>query len=190
MSYFASTEQIAAANKAAVDSLLTLANTALASAERMAALNLNTARSVIEDSVANTKALLGVKDAQEALAVQTAITQPAIEKVVAYSRSVYEIGAQTQEEVAKVFESQYADFQKSVAGLLDKVAKSAPAGSDVAVAAVKSAIAASNSAFDSLNKAAKQVAEIAEANVAAATNATVKAVGATATAAATKKKAA
>jgi len=32
-----------------------------------------------------------------------------------------------------------------------------------------------------MNKAAKQVAEIAEANVAAATNATVKAVGAAAT---------
>jgi len=53
-----------------------------------------------------------------------------------------------------------------------------PAGSDVAVAAVKSAIAAANSAYDSMNKAAKQVAEIAEANVAAATSATVKAVGA------------
>jgi hypothetical protein len=33
-----------------------------------------------------------------------------------------------------------------------------------------------------MNKAAKQVADIAEANVAAATNATVKAVGATAAA--------
>jgi hypothetical protein len=37
-----------------------------------------------------------------------------------------------------------------------------------------------------MSKAAKQVAEIAEANVAAATNATVKAVGATATAKAKK----
>ena len=66
------------------------------------------------------------------------------------------------------------------AGLLDKASKSAPAGSDVAVAAVKSAIAAATSAFDNMNKAAKQVSEIAEANVAAATNATVKAVGSSA----------
>ena len=51
-------EQFAVANKAAVDSMLSLANTALASAERIAALNLNTARSVLEDSVANTKAIL------------------------------------------------------------------------------------------------------------------------------------
>ena len=38
------------------------------------------------------------------------------------------------------------------------------------------AIAAANSAYDNLAKAAKQVAEIAEANMTAATNATVKAV--------------
>ena len=177
---FTNPEQFAAANKATVDSLLSLANTALASAERIANLNLETARAAFEDSAANTKALLGAKDVQEALAIQASLAQPGVEKAVAYSRSVYEISAQTQEELAKMVEAQYAEFQKSVAGLLDQAAKSAPAGSDVAVAAVKSAIAAANSAFDNMNKAAKQVAEITEANVAAATNATVKAVGATA----------
>lgn len=184
---FTTPEQLAAANKASIDSLLTLANTALASAERIAALNLNTVRSVLEDSVSNTKALLGAKDVQEAMNIQASLAQPNVEKAVAYSRSVYEISAQTQEEFSKMVEAQFGDFQKQVAGLLDKAAKSAPAGSDVAVAAVKSAIAAANSAFDNMNKAAKQVAEIAEANVAAATNATVKAVGATSGA---KKKAA
>ncbi|HQZ02626.1 MAG TPA: phasin family protein, partial [Thauera sp.] len=94
----------------------------------------------------------------------------------AYARSVYEITSQSQEEVSKVMESQVAEMNKGVATALDKAAKSAPAGSDVAVAAVKSAIAAANSAYDSMSKAAKQVAEIAEANVAAATDATVKAV--------------
>lgn len=185
---FATPEQFAAANKASVEAMLSLANTALASAERIAALNLNTARSLLEDSVANTKAILGAKDPKEALAVQASLAQPNVEKAVAYTRSVYEISAQSKEEVSKLLEAQFGDFQKQIAGLLDKAAKSAPAGSDVAVNAVKSAIAAATSAFDSMNKAAKQVAEIAEANVAAATNATVKAVGTTA--AAGKKKAA
>ncbi|MBS1198633.1 MAG: phasin family protein [Proteobacteria bacterium] len=171
-----SPEQFATANKAAVDSMLSLANTALASAERIAALNLNTARSVLEDSVSGAKAIMGAKDAQEAITIQASLAQPNVEKAVAYSRSVYEISAQTQEEVTKMLEAQFGDFQKQIANLLDKASKSAPAGSDVAVAAVKSAIAAATSAFDNMNKAAKQVAEIAEANVAAATNATVKAV--------------
>ncbi len=177
---FATPEQLAATNKANVESLLTLANTAFASAERLAALNLNTARAVLEDSVSNAKTLLSAKDPQELVSLQVSLTQPMIEKVVAYSRNAYDIASQTQEEVAKVFEAQFAEVNKTVATLLDKAAKSAPAGSDVAVAAVKSAIAAANSAYDSMSKAAKQVAEIAEANVAAATSATVKAVGATA----------
>jgi phasin family protein len=175
---FTTPEQFAAANKASVDAMLSLANTALASAERIAALNLNTARSMLEDGVANTKALLGAKDVKEAISVQAAQAQPNVEKAVAYTRSVYEISAQSKEEVSKLLEGQFGDFQKQVAGLLDQAAKSAPAGSDVAVAAVKSAIAAATSAFDNMNKAAKQVADIAEANVTAATNATVKAVGA------------
>lgn len=173
-------EQFAAVNKANVEAALTLANTTFASAERIAALNLNTARTLLEEIVSNAKAMLGAKDMQEIISVQSSLAQPTIEKAVAYSRSIYEIASQTQEEFSKVVESQFAEANKNVAAMLDKAAKNAPAGSDVAVAAVKSAIAAANSAYDSISKAAKQVAEIAEANVSAATNATVKAVGAAA----------
>jgi len=173
-------EQLAGANKANVETLLTIANTAFASAERLAALNLNTARILLEDSVNNAKALLGVKDVQELMSTQAALAQPVFEKAVAYSRSVYEIAAQTQDEFSKIFDSQYVEINKNVTSALDKAVKNAPAGSDVAVAAVKSAIAAANSAYETMNKAAKQVAEMTEANVAAATSATVKAVGASA----------
>jgi phasin family protein len=173
-------EQLAGANKANVETLLTIANTAFASAERLAALNLNTARILLEDSVNNTKTLLAAKDVQELVNMQTALAQPAFEKAVAYSRSVYEIATQTQDEFSKIFDSQYVEINKNVASALDKAVKNAPAGSDVAVAAVKSALAAANSAYETMNKAAKQVAEMAEANVAAATSATVKAVGAAA----------
>ena len=170
-------EQLSSANKANVETLLTIANTAFASAERLAALNLNTARVLLEDVVGNAKTLMAAKDIQELLSMQTALAQPSLEKVVAYSRSVYEISTQTHEELGKVFEGQFAELNKNVSSALDKAAKNAPAGSDVAVAAVKSAIAAANSAYDSMSKAAKQVAEMTEANVAAATSATVKAVG-------------
>ncbi len=170
--------QFANANKTGVEALLTIANTAFASVERLVALNLNTARTLLEDSVANTKSLLAVKDAQELVSLQTALAQPSLEKAVAYSRSVYEIATQTQGELAKVYEAQVTEIKNTVASALDQAVKNAPAGSDVAVAAVKSAIAAANSAYDNMTKAAKQVAEMAEANVAAATTATVHAVGA------------
>ncbi len=173
-------ESLASANKAAVETFLVLANTAFASAERLSALNLNAGRAFLEDGIANAKALLGAKDVQQLVALQSTLAQPTLEKLVSYSRNVYEIATQTQEEVSKIVESQVAEGNKTVANALDKAAKNAPAGSDAAVAAVKSAFAAANTAYDNISKATKQVVEIAEANMAAATSATVKAAGAAA----------
>jgi len=169
------TEQFAAANKAAVDSLLSVANTALASAERIATLNLEATRSAIEESAANAKALMGAKDVQEALKIQAELAKPNVDKAVAYSKSVYEISTETQEQFTKMVEAQFGDFQKTVASMLDQAAKSAPAGSETAVSAVKSAFAAANSAFDNMRKSAQQMTEMAQSNIASATSATTKA---------------
>ena len=163
-------EQFAAANKASVDALLSLANTALSSAERIAALNLNTARSMLEEGVANTKALMGAKDPQEAIKQTVAQAKPAIDQVVGYNRSLYEISTQSKEEVTKLLEGQFGDFQKQVTSLMETATKNAPAGSDIAVAAVKSALEAANSSFGSMKNAVKQVTEMAEANIAKASS--------------------
>jgi len=168
-------EQFVAANKASVDALLALANSALASAESIAALNLNTARSMLETGMANAKAVLGATDPQEALAVSKARLQPSIEQAVTYSRSLYEISLQSRDDLSKQIESQLADFQSHISGLVENAAKNAPAGSEVAVAAVKSAFAAANSAFGTLKNVVKQASEIAEANIAKATSATIDA---------------
>ena len=45
------------------------------------------------------------------------------------------------------------------------MAKNSPAGSEAAVAVMKSAVAAANNAFESVQKAVKQASEVAEANV-------------------------
>lgn len=187
---FATPEQIAAANKANLEALVSIANSTFANAERLTALNLSTARSFIEDSITTTRTLMGVKDVQELFSLQSTLGKPLVEKAVAYNRSVYEIATSNNQEAAKLFEGQVADLNKTFSGLIDKAAQSAPAGSDVAFAAMKSALAAANSAYDSVNKVAKQVTELTEANVSAATDATVKAVSAASKAPSSSKKAA
>ena len=97
--------------------------------------------------------------------------QPALEKAIAYSRSVYEVATQTQGELTKFVETQAVEFNKNLVSGLDKFAKNAPAGSDVAVAAVKSALAAANSAYDSLTRVTKQASDFAETSFAAASSA-------------------
>lgn len=165
-------EQIASANKAGVEAMLGLAGSQFAAFERLSALNFNATKAAFEEGLGRTKALLGAKDPQEYLNLNTAASQPALEKAIAYSRSVYEVAAQTQGELVKFLEARAAEFNKSLVGILDNASKNAPAGSDVAVAAVKSALAAASTAYDSFNKVAKQATEIAEANFKAAATAT------------------
>jgi phasin family protein len=167
-------DQFAAANKAAIDSLMTFANTSLATAERLAALNLNTARAFIADSAANSSALLAVKDVQGFIALQTTLAKPAVEKAVAYSRSVYEILNESSNGLTQVVEGQTAEIKKNFSAAIEQSLKNAPAGSESVVVAVKSALAQADSAYEKMTQSAKQAKATIEANVAAANAATVK----------------
>lgn len=162
-------EQIQAANKANVEAFLAVANAQFAAFEKLASINAGVARNAFEDSIANTRALLGAKDVQEFVGLQNSFAQPALEKAIAYSKSLYEVATGTHSELAKVTERRVAEWNENFVSLLDKVSKNSPAGSDVAVAAVKSMLAAANSAYDNFNKVARQATEMAEANVSAAT---------------------
>jgi len=66
-----------------------------------------------------------------------------------------------------------AEWKENLVSLLDKAAKNAPAGSDVAVIAVKQMLVAANSAYDNFSKVAKHASEIADESVANTTE-TVK----------------
>jgi len=166
---------------------LFFANTAFDGIERLALLNLAAARSVFEASMSNITTLLGAKDVQSFVSLQKSLSAPSIEKGMEYSRNVIAIASETKDKIAKEVEVQVADTNAKVSGLVEKALASAPAGSEVAVAAVKSAIKTANEAYEGLNKAAKQAAEVAEASVAAATEATIKATNVAAPKAAGKK---
>jgi phasin family protein len=166
-------EQIQAAGKANVEVLLAVANTQFAAFEKLANIQANAVKSVFEDSIANTRALLGARDVQEFVSLQNSFAQPALEKAITLSKSMYEVTTETNAELSKVAERRVSEWNENFSSLLDKVTKNAPAGSDVAVAAVKSMLAAGNSAYDNFTKVTRQATEIAEANVAAATE-TVK----------------
>jgi len=162
-------EQIQAASKNSVETLLSVAATQFAVIEKLANLQATAFKAAFEDSMANTRALMGAKDVQEFVTLQSTFAQPAMEKAVAFSKSVYEVTTQANADLSKVAEARAGEWNENLVTMLDKAAKNAPAGSDVAVTAVKQMIAAANSAYDNLNKVAKQATEIAEANVVAAT---------------------
>lgn len=168
-------DQMIAAHKANVETLFGLTNKAFEGVEKLVELNLQVAKATLAESAETTKASLSVKDAQELLALQASLLQPSAEKAASYSRHLYEILAGTQAEVNKVAEATIAEGQQKMLAVVDNAVKNAPAGSENAVALVKSAVAAANNAFESVQKASKQAAEVAEANFTAMTNQAVKA---------------
>lgn len=151
------------------------ANVALDGFERIAALNLSAGRSFVEASFANTQALLGATDVKSFVELQKELATPSLEQGVAYGRNVIAITTETKDKIAKEIEAKVAETNAQVSALVEKALASAPAGSEVAVAAVKTAIKTANEAYEGLNKAVKQVAEATEASVSAATEATLKA---------------
>jgi phasin family protein len=168
-------EQLLTAQKGNVETLFGLTAKAFEGVEQLVALNLQVAKAGLTEVAAHAKATLSVKDAQELLALQASLLQPAAEKAAAYSRHLYEIAQGTSAEVSKIAEGKIAESQASFMAAVDSAVKNAPAGTENAVALVKSAVAAANNAIESVTKAAKQAQDVAEANFQALNTTAVKA---------------
>jgi phasin family protein len=176
-------EQVLASHKANIETLFGLTHKAFEGVEKLVELNVQATKAALAETANHAQAVMGVKDAQELMALQAGLVQPLAEKTAAYSRHLYDIASAAGADLGKTLETQTADAQKKFTGLVDNAAKNAPAGSETAVAVMKSAVAAANNAFESMQKAVKQATEMAEANFN-----TVAATAVSATKTATKKR--
>ncbi len=162
-------EQFSAATKANFDAQLAIltafTSKALESVEKVVELNLNAAKSSWEESSSAAKQLLAVKDAQEFFALTAAHAQPNAEKALAYGRHLASIASGAQAEFSKTTEAHVADTNRKVLAFVEEVSKNAPAGSENAVALIKSAIGSANASYDQFSKTAKQTVETLETNL-------------------------
>lgn len=157
-------DQIIASQKASLETLFGLTTKAFEGMEKLVDLNVQASKAALSEAAGTAQAVMSVKDAQELLALQASLFQPMAEKTAAYSRHLYDIAQGTSAEFTKAFEAKAAEAQQTFVGLVDSAAKNAPAGSETAVAVMKSAVAAANNAFESVQKAVKQASDVAEAN--------------------------
>ena len=161
-------EQLAAWQKAALESTLAYAQASIASTEQLLKLNLEAARNSLEQAGKNTRELLSISDPQELVQLRAKIAQTNMQQSASYAQNIYEIVSQTQALLTKLGEEQYARLNGEAAAGAEQLSKGAP-GADVAAATVKSTLAASKAMMDNLNRAAKQFAELSEASIKAAT---------------------
>ena len=170
-------EQLAQSQKASAQVLLTLARTAFHGLEQLSALNLAASRELFNTGTTGTQQLLGVRDPQQLKDVAASLARPNVDKLMEYSRSLYDLSANLQREVTSVLEEQYSNIRHNAAGLIEKTGATPIAG-DVFGAAVKQLLNASNTAFQNMSQMAKQVTDTVDTNVKAASNATAQAAAA------------
>lgn len=157
-------DQILAMQKANVETLFGLTTKAFAGVEKLVDLNITASKAAMAEAADTSKAMLSVKDAQELLAMQAGLFQPLAEKTAAYSRHLYDIASGAGAEFGAAVEAQSSEAKQKFMSMVDTATKNAPAGSETAVAMMKSAMAAANNAAESVQKAVKQAADVAEAN--------------------------
>ncbi len=157
-------EQLMASHKANIETLFGLTQKAFEGVEKLVELNVQATKAALAETANNAQAVMGVKDAQELLALQASMVQPLAEKTAAYSRHLYDIAQSAGAEISKTLEGQTAETQKKFADLVESATQNAPAGSEAAVTMMKSAMTAANTAFESVQKAVKQAGDMAETN--------------------------
>ena len=158
-------------NRSTVDTAARLTRISLDSAERAFAIQLEYAKGAVTQATLTARAVSQVKDVQQLLSLRARIAENAVENLMGYSRSLYEVASEAQSELSKLAEERMASYQQAVVEAVDQATKAAPAGSDVALAAMKSTLTAATAAFDTFNKAARQAASSADAGVKAASTA-------------------
>ena len=158
-------EQISAVHKANLEVLFGLTEKALTCVEKLADLNLAASKAALHESATDVQALFKAKDLQSVLSTQSQALQPIGEKFSAYARQAYDITSGAYADISKDVEEQLTHVQKSVMNLVDAASKNAPAGSDSAVSLLKTTVAASNNAYETMRKAIQQAAQVAESNL-------------------------
>ena len=105
----AASEQFVQIQKSAIDSIHATMLTSMNGFERLAELNLKTARDSLEESTEAVKSMLDSKD-PKALADSVANRgQPATNKMAAYTQDVYEIANDTGRELVNLVEKQLSN---------------------------------------------------------------------------------
>lgn len=161
-------EQLTSAQAANAEVMMALLRTAFNGVERLTALNMAASREFFNSSVANTQQLMATKDANALTKLNSELAKPNVDKLVGYSRSVYDLVAEMQKEISAVMEAQYSTFTKNATSAVEKAKASAPVGGDVFAATMQTMLGASTKAFDQMTSMAKQLTDIAEANIEAA----------------------
>jgi phasin family protein len=161
-------------NHKAAEAALRLTQLSIEQGERLMKLQMDALRAMLDDSMKGARSLMEARDPQQWGALQQKAMQEMLARMTEYSRSVQDIAGRTQKEIGELAESRASAMHAQFQTMVDELAKSAPPGSEAAVAAMKQSLATAKSLAETLTKSAQQMAKSAESAIKAASEAAVK----------------
>jgi phasin family protein len=166
---YSNPEQFSNATKALFETQLSVFNAltskTVESVEKMVALNIAALKASTEETLDAARQLSQAKDPQAFMELTSAQVKANAEKAADYSRHFSEIAAGLKSEFTKAAEKQLDETKHKVSALVEDVTKNAPAGSESAIAMLKTAITNANAGFEQMTKVTKQAVETVEAQV-------------------------
>ncbi len=157
--------------------------TALDGMRKLAEVNLQAARSSLEQSAEQIHALLSAKDVNTLAQLVTAMAQPSPEKFTAYAQAVAAIAQDTQSDLARLVREQIERTNQQLAATVETMARTAPAGSEGAVSFIRQAMQTATASYEQFNQNMQRMMDMGAqraSGAAAATTATPAATPATA----------
>ncbi|WP_256077417.1 phasin family protein [Massilia sp. YIM B04103] len=169
---FQNPEQFASATKTLfefqLDTFNSLTSKAVQALEQVAALNLATARSNVENTLATGRELSEAKDPKAVLAVAASKVQPGVADAAAYNQQLSQIIADIQAEFARAAEAHMAEAKSSLSALIYDVTKNVRPGSENAVQIVKQAIDNAFRGYEQVTTATREAVSTFEEQLARA----------------------
>lgn len=162
------TEEVVQAQSDALKAFSSAAQKTLEGFQKLAALNLQTARASIETSTEQIKALLAARDVKSVTELVSSFAKPSADKFVAYAKAVYATSTETGSELVDVVRATVEKGNHQLLGQIQEIAKNSPAGSEGTVNFVKQVLSAATSAYDQLTQATKSFADASVTGISAA----------------------
>lgn len=135
----------------------------LSMVEHLTALNLNTARAALDDTIVFQQSICAAREPRDLLAIQVGSITPALKRGFDYGKSASGIASLAQVELFKLVEAGMSQWLQGVIVTLETLNRAAP-GSELAVKVLKTAVANASSAYEGASEVVKQVSEVAQAN--------------------------
>ncbi|MCK9986393.1 MAG: hypothetical protein AzoDbin1_02865 [Azoarcus sp.] len=167
MNNLVNTQKLAKAANGNIEAFQSLADTILNATERLMALNIDAARSACA-CVSVSAAPLVEGDMREQFSSRLAAQNKSLEQAADYFRNVNELFIQTQGEIAAFGTRQFDEAARGLGEFVEHFAHTAPAGTNDFVNAIKTAMSNASAAYESFVKTSR---DVAETNLAAASNA-------------------